>query len=86
LSVVILIRVVGIGIILVIALLAIPAAISKQFTHNMKTMMVTSTIIAMVLTVAGLFLSYALDLASGATIVLVLGTAFFVSSSLKSRF
>ena len=84
LSVVVLIRVVGI--ILVIALLTIPAAISKQFTHNMKTMMVTSTIIAMILTVAGLFLSYALDLASGATIVLVLGTAFFVSSFLKSRF
>jgi len=83
LSVVVLIRVVGI--ILIIALLTIPAAISKQFTHNMKTMMVTSTIIAMILTVAGLFLSYALNLASGATIVIVLGTAFFISS-LKSRF
>jgi ABC-type Mn2+/Zn2+ transport systems, permease components len=83
LSVVVLIRVVGI--ILIIALLTIPAAISKQFTHNMKTMMVTSTIIAMILTVAGLFLSYALNLASGATIVIVLGIAFFISS-LKSRF
>jgi len=37
------------------------------------------------LTVAGLFLSYALNLASGATIVIVLGTAFFISS-LRSRF
>ena len=81
LSVVVLIRVVGV--ILVIALLAIPAAISGQFTHKIKNIMFLSIVIGMILTVAGLWLSYLLDLASGATIVMVLGIAFFVASILK---
>ena len=81
LSVVVLIRVVGV--ILVIALLAIPAAISGQFTHKIKNIMLLSIVIGMILTIAGLWLSYILDLASGATIVMVLGVAFFVASVLK---
>jgi zinc transport system permease protein len=74
LSVVILIR--AVGIILVIALLTIPTAISRQFTYNIKKLMLLSTLTGIVLTVSGLFLSYAFDLPSGATIVLVLGAAF----------
>ena len=81
LSVVVLIRVVGI--ILIIALLTIPSAISRYYTHNIKKLMILSIFIGSVLTVTGLWLSYALDLASGATIVLVLGMAFFFSSILK---
>lgn len=81
LSVVVLIRVVGV--IMVIALLTIPAAISRQFTHNIKNMMLLSIFTGIVLTVIGLWLSYTLDLASGATIVLVLGAAFLFSLFLK---
>jgi zinc transport system permease protein len=77
LSVVVLIRVVGI--ILVIALLTIPAAISRGFTYSIKRLMVLSVFTAIVLTVTGLWLSYLLDLASGATIVLVLGLFFVLS-------
>jgi len=78
LSVVVLVRVVGI--ILVIALLTLPAAIGRQFTHHINRLMVLATLTGMVLTVAGLWLSYIVDLGSGATIVLLLGTAFFLSS------
>ncbi|WP_414468904.1 metal ABC transporter permease [Methanobacterium sp. ACI-7] len=81
LSVVVLIKVVGV--ILVIALLSIPAAISRQFTHKMKNIMLFSIIIGLVLTVMGLWLSYIFNLASGATIVLVLGIAFIISVLLK---
>ncbi|MEM3506059.1 MAG: metal ABC transporter permease [Candidatus Bathyarchaeia archaeon] len=81
LSVVILIRVVGA--ILVIALLTIPAAISKQFTYNIKKLMVLSTFIGIILTVTGLYLSYIFDLPSGATIVLVSGVGLLFSSFLK---
>lgn len=81
LSVVVLIRVVGV--ILIIALLTIPAAISRQFTDNIKKMMLLSIFTGMILTVTGLWLSYLLDLASGATIVLILGLAFLLSSILK---
>ena len=78
LSVVVLIRVVGV--ILVIALLTIPAAIGRQFTYEIKKLMLLSIFIGITLTVIGLWLSYLLDLASGATIVLVLGIAFLLSS------
>lgn len=77
LSVVILIRVVGI--ILVMALLTMPAAICRPFTHDLKKLILSSTATGLVLTIAGLWISYVFDLPSGATIVLVLGTAFFAS-------
>jgi zinc transport system permease protein len=83
LTVVVLIRIVGI--ILVIALLTIPAAISARFTHNLKKMMILSVLLGMVFTFCGLFLSAVLNLASGATIILVAGTAFLLSLSLKAE-
>jgi len=81
LSVVVLIRIVGI--ILVIALLTIPAAICRQFTYKIKNLMVSSIITGTVLTLAGLFISYLLDLASGATIILLLTAVFLVSVMIK---
>jgi len=78
LSVVVLIRVVGI--ILVIALLTMPAAIARQFTHDIRRMMLLSTGVGVVLTLSGLWLSTVLDLPTGPTAILVLGGAFlFVS-------
>jgi len=77
LTVVILIRVVGI--ILVIALLTIPAAMARQFTYSLKKMMLLAVIIGAVFTFSGLWLSYALDLASGATIILVSAAVFLLS-------
>lgn len=77
LTVVVLIRVVGI--ILVIALLTIPAALARQFTHSIKKMMLLAILAGAVFTFSGLWLSYLLDLASGATIILVSGSALFIS-------
>ncbi len=71
LTVVVLIRVVGM--ILVIAMLAFPAALARQFTHDMKKMMLLAVLFGMAFTFAGLWLSYALNLASGATIILLSG-------------
>ena len=76
LSVVLLIRVVGI--ILVMALLTMPAAMCRPFTHNLKNLVLASTITGLILTVTGLYISYLLDLPSGATIVLILGLFFFI--------
>jgi zinc transport system permease protein len=81
LSVVVLIKVVGV--ILVIALLSIPAAISRQMTNKMQNIMILSVILGIILTMTGLWLSYIFNLASGATIVLVLGIAFLISVLLK---
>jgi zinc transport system permease protein len=77
LTVVILIRVVGM--ILVIALLTFPAAMARQFTHNMRTMMLLSVLFGFAFTFGGLWLSYVLKLPSGATIILLGGTALAVS-------
>jgi len=82
LTVVMLMRVVGL--IMVIALLTMPAAISEQFTSSLKKMMVLSIILGIVFTTVGLWLSYALNLTSGATIILVSGGAFLLSLFYKS--
>ena len=74
LSIIILIRVVGI--VLVIALLTIPSTIARQFINRLKHLMIFSIICAIILTAAGLFLSYYLNLPSGAVIVLLLGLVF----------
>ena len=81
LSVVVLIKVVGV--ILVIALLTIPAAIAKQYTYKIGHMMIFAVILGVILTMGGLYVSYLFNLASGATIVLVLGLGFIFSSAIQ---
>jgi zinc transport system permease protein len=77
LTVVVLIRVVGM--ILVIALLTFPAAMARQFTHNMKRMMLLSVIFGFLFTLGGLWLSYEMKLPSGATIILLGGIVLAIS-------
>jgi zinc transport system permease protein len=77
LTVVVLIQVVGL--ILVIALLTLPAAIAAQFLRSLAPIMVSATALGMVFTSAGLALSYGPDLPAGATVILVAGTAYFIS-------
>lgn len=77
LTVVVLIRIVGI--ILVIALLTIPAAISKMLVSDLKKMMLISPLWAAAFTCSGLVLSYYLDLASGATIIILAGSIYFLT-------
>jgi zinc transport system permease protein len=77
LSVIMIIRVVGL--ILVIALLTIPPYISEKYTSSLGKMMVLSSLLGIIFTMAGLWFSYHYNLASGATIIIVAGLAFFLS-------
>jgi zinc transport system permease protein len=77
LSVVVIIRVVGI--ILVIALISIPPYIAEKYTRSLGKMMLLSSLLGMFFTITGLWLSFRYNLTSGATIILVAGLAFFVS-------
>ncbi|HDP96381.1 MAG TPA: metal ABC transporter permease [Euryarchaeota archaeon] len=78
LTVVVLIRVVGV--ILAIALLTMPAAISGRFTTDLKTMMTLSVILSALFIVLGLWMSFELpDLRPGATIIIVSAVAYAVS-------
>jgi len=81
LTVVMLIRIVGI--ILVIALLALPAAIAREFSGHLTHVMLLSTGFGLVFTMGGLWLSYVLDVPSGATIILLATAGYAVMLAIK---
>lgn len=81
LTIVVLIRVVGI--ILVIALLTVPSAIAKLFTYNLKKMMGLAILFGMFFSLAGLWLSYQFNIASGATIILLAGISYIITIIIK---
>ncbi len=83
LTVVISIKVVGV--ILVSALLVIPPATAYQVSDDFGRMMFLSIAVGVGSAVIGLFLSYWLDVASGATIVLTATTLFFLAALLSPR-
>ena len=82
LTVVMMMRVVGL--ILVIALLTMPAAISGQWVKDLKRMMALACLLGVIFTTLGLWLSYFLNLTSGATIILVSGAFYLLSLIVKS--
>lgn len=68
-----------VGLILVIALLTIPPFIMEKHVGSMKQMMAGSSLLGTLFTTLGLYLSSRYDLTSGASIILVAGTFFFIS-------
>jgi zinc transport system permease protein len=69
-SAVIVMMIQSVGIILVMALLTIPPLIGLALAVDIRSVMLTAFISALLTTVGGLFLSYYLDLPSGPVIVL----------------
>jgi zinc transport system permease protein len=82
LTVVMMMRVVGL--IMVIAMLTMPAAIASRFVKDMQQMMVGAIVLGMLFTVVGLWLSYSWNLTSGASIILVAGAAYLLSLALPA--
>jgi len=76
LGVVIIIR--AVGLILVIALLTIPPYIAEKLTNSMATMMALSSVLSALFCGVGLWISYAFDVSSGASIILVATSTFFI--------
>jgi len=77
LTIVILIQIVGL--ILVIALLTLPAAIAGLYVRSLNLMMVLATLFGIVFTTGGLALSYQPDLPPGPTIILLAGALYLLS-------
>ncbi|MBN1797365.1 MAG: metal ABC transporter permease [Spirochaetales bacterium] len=78
-----------VGILLVIALLTLPAAIAGLFSKKLWQMMLISAFLCLVFTVTGLLLSYAYDLPPGAAITLCAGGAYvlvLLLSQAKNKF
>lgn len=82
LTVVILVQIVGI--VMVIALLTLPAAIARQWTRGLFRMMILGTLCGLVFTMSGLAVSYSFNLPGGATIVLCAGIGFLLSTVIDS--
>jgi zinc transport system permease protein len=80
-SVVMLIKIVGI--ILLIALLTIPGAISRQHMKGLPGIMAGAILLGAVFVTMGLFISYLLDVPSGATIILTAAAAFFLDAAIS---
>ena len=82
LSIVMTIRLVGL--ILVIALLTIPTFMAEKAARSLGWMMVFSGMLSILFTIAGLWLSYALNVTSGAAIIMVATLVFIVSYGIES--
>lgn len=82
LTVVVLVKVVGI--ILVIALLTLPASIARQWVEGIRMMMLIASIASLLFIVTGIVVSYPYELPVGATVVLVTGVFFLLSTAVKA--
>ena len=69
----------AVGIILVVAMLVTPAATAQMLTVRFTRLMAVAAIVGISSAIIGLYLSYWLDVASGATIVLVQTGMFLVA-------
>lgn len=74
-----------VGIILMAAYLVIPAASARLLARSLAQMSVLSVVLALVSTVAGLALSYLLDVPSGSTIVLTQAGMFLLAAAASTR-
>jgi zinc transport system permease protein len=72
-----------VGIVLVIALLTLPAAIAGHFTATLRGMMALASLLAIAFTTAGLAVSYAPDLPAGATTIVIAGGAYLLTLVLR---
>lgn len=75
-----------VGIVLVNALLVIPASIARIFANSLNQMLIFTPIIAIVTTITGVLLSYFLNIPTGPTIAAVSGILFLTSLGLKKSF
>jgi manganese/iron transport system permease protein len=75
----------AVGIILVVAMLVTPAATAQLMTVRFLAMMGLAVIVGIGSSIGGLYLSYWLDVASGATIVLVQTALFLVALTFGPR-
>ena len=82
LAVVVLIHVVGI--ILIMALLTAPPAIARFITHDLKRVMIYAVILSIIFCLSGLWISYTLNISSGAAIVLLTSATYGLVSVIKT--
>ena len=75
----------AVGELLVLALIVLPASIAQQLVRSLTKMTLLSMGIGVGSAVAGLIISFYLNIPSGSAIVLILGLLFFVSLAFRKR-
>lgn len=75
-----------VGILIINALLVLPAAAARNVTNNVKQYHAVSVFVAMLSGFSGLIVAYYFNMAAGATIVVIASAIFFVTMLLKPRF
>ncbi|HNX25828.1 MAG TPA: metal ABC transporter permease [Phycisphaerae bacterium] len=73
-----------VGIVMVIALLTLPAAIARMFTRRLWSMMLAATAICAGFIIAGFAASYQPELPTGATIIIIAGSVYLLCVTCKS--
>lgn len=79
LSVIVMLSIKWVGLLIINALLILPAAAARNLAGNMRTYHLLSVLIAVFCGVAGLLLSYYTDIATGPMIVLLASGVFFLT-------
>lgn len=74
----------AVGIVLVVAMITTPAATAQLLVKRFGQMIALAALIGVTSSIVGLYLSYALDIASGASIVLTETSAFLVALLMTS--
>lgn len=82
-TVVLLIEVVGI--ILVLTMLALPAALANLFLRRLSSMMALAVAFSACFSLAGMEIAYQLDWPSGATIALLIGSCYLTATVVANR-
>jgi len=85
-AVVVTITIQWVGLLIINSLIVLPAAASRNITHNVRQYHAVSVGISMFSGIAGLIFSYYWNTATGATIVLIAAAAFFAMFLLRKRF
>ena len=72
-----------VGIILVVSLLSVPQLTAGLFVRSFRSMILVSMLVGFVDCLGGLFLSYLLNVPSGASIIVVSVLLYFVARAIK---
>ena len=73
-----------VGIVMVIAMLTLPAGTAGYGARNLAGMMVVGTVLSLIFSAGGLALGWALDAPVGAMVVVIAGAVFLVAAAIRA--
>ncbi len=75
-----------VGLLIVNSLLVLPAAAARNISNNARQYNASAILISVVSGILGLILSYYMDTATGATIVIISAVIYFITLAMRRRF